>query len=135
MKNKNLEGLNKIKSNFILFKILNLVKDDVKYKLFKHCKKFQNKCGYALIDYQEKSMERKELKLCNYLSGYIEKKYGPHPHYIPRKKLEQNNYGLFFQKDSLKNDFLSHLKKFKITSIKNYIVNYFKKYKENRKDD
>ena len=45
MKNKNLEGVNKINSNLILFKILNLVKDDVKYKLFRHCKKFQNKCG------------------------------------------------------------------------------------------
>ena len=135
MKNKNLEGLNKINSNLILFKILNLVKDDVKYKLFRHCKKFQNKCGYALIDYQIKGLERIGFKLCNYLSGYIDKKYGPHPYYIPRDKLEQNNYGLSFKKDSLKNDFLLHLKRFKITSINNYIVNYFKKYKENKKDD
>ena len=80
-------------------------------------------------------MERIGFKLCNYLSGYIDKKYGPHPYYIPIDKEEQNNYGLSFKKDSLKNDFLLHLKRFKITSINNYIVNYFKKYKENKKDD
>jgi hypothetical protein len=44
-----------------------------------------------------------------------------------------NKYELFFLKDSLKNDFLLHLKMLKIKYIKSYLVYFFKKYKEKKK--
>ena len=75
--NKNLERLNKIKSNFILLKILNLIKDDNKYKLFIYCKKFQTKLGFKLDDYKIRNISRTGLKVCKYLSGYFDKKFGP----------------------------------------------------------
>ena len=50
-------------------------------------------------------------------------------------KRSGNKYELSFIKDSLKKDFLFHLKMLKIKYIKSYLVYYFKKYKENKKDD
>ena len=132
--NKNLEGLNKIKSNFILFKILNLVKDDNKYKLFNYCKKFQIKLGFKLDDYKIRSISRKGIKLCNYLSGYFDIKFGPHPYYN-KLNYDVNKYEKDFKKDSLKNLFVYHLERLKIKYIKDCLVCYFKKYKENKKDD
>ena len=132
--NKNLEGLNKIKSDYILLKILNLVKDDNKYKLFMHCKKFQTKLGFKLIDYKIRSIERTGIKVCNYLSGYYDKKFSPHPYYRIRDA-DGDKYENKFKKDTLKNLFVYHLERLKIKYIKDYLIYYFKKYKENKKDD
>ena len=133
--NNNFEGLNKINSNFILLKILNLVKDDNKYKLFMYSKKFQSKLGYKLNDYQIKSIERKGIKVCNYLSGFYDKKLGPHPRYNHINKTDGNKYEVNFTKDSLKNLFVNNLERLKIKFIKDYLIYYFKKYKENKKED
>ena len=50
-------------------------------------------------------------------------------------KRNGNKYELGFIKDSLKKEFLDHLLRLKIKYIKSYLVYYFKKYKENKKDD
>ena len=131
----NSKGLNKIKSDFVLNIISNYIKDDIKYKLFMHSKKFQKKLGLSLNGYQEKSITRTGINLFNYLSGFHDQKYGPHPYYSSIMKHSGNKYELFFLKDSLKNDFLLHLKMLKIKYIKSYLVYLFKKYKENKKDD
>ena len=127
----NSKGLNKITSDYILNIITSFIEDDIRYKLFMHSKKFQKKLGLSLNSYQEKSI----IKLCNYLSGYHDEKYGPHPYYTSIMKNSGNKYELFFRKESLKKNFLSHLNMLKIKYIKSYIVYYFKKYKENKKDD
>ena len=132
--NKNLEGLNKINSNYILLKILNLVKDDNKYRLFMYCKKFQTKLGFKSIDYKIRSIERTGIKVCNYLSGYFDIKFGPHPYYTFGREYG-NKYDYNFKKDSLKNLFVYHLERLKIKFIKDYLIYYFKKYKESKKDD
>ena len=131
----NSKGLNKITSDYILNIITSFIKDNIKYKLFMHSKKFQKKLGLSLNSYQEKSIKRTGIKLCNYLSGYHDEKYGPHPYYTSIMKNSGDKYELFFEKDSLKGNFLSHLNMLKIKYIKSYIVYYFKKYKENKKDD
>ena len=142
---ENLKGLNKISSKYLINIILNYIKDDIiKYKLFMYSKKFQKKLGFNPIDYQEKSISRTGIKLCNYLSCFIPaigKKF-------PQLKILEPStcfygdildikidYSDNFIKESLKNDFLHHLKVLKIKYIKNYLVYYFKKYKENKKDD
>ena len=132
--NKNLEGLNKVNSNYILLKILNLVKDYNKYRLFMYCKKFQTKLGLKSLDYKIRSIERTGIKVCNYLSGYFDKKVEPHPYYILRDEYK-DQYEYCFKKDSLKNLFDYHLKRLKIKYIKDYLIYYFKKYKEDKKDD
>ena len=131
----NSKGLNKINSVYILNIITSFIEDDIRYKLFMHSKKFQKKLGLSLNSYQEKSINRTGIKLCNYLSGYHDEKYGPHPYYTSIMKNSGNKYELFFRKESLKKNFLSHLNMLKIKYIKSYIVYYFKKYKENKKDD
>ena len=131
----NSKGLNKISSDYILNIILNFIKDDIKYKLFVHSKKFQIKLGLNLIGYQEKSIKRTGIKLCNYLSGFHYEKFGPHEYYTSIMKHYANKYDYYFGKDSLKKEFLHHLDILKIKYIKSYIVYYFKKYKENKKDD
>jgi hypothetical protein len=131
----NSKGLNKIKSDFVLNIISNYIKDDIKYKLFMHSKKFQKKLGLSLNDYQEKSITRTGINLFNYFSGFHDQKYGPHSYYTSIMKHSGNKYELFFLKDSLKKDFLLHLKMLKIKYIKSYLVYFFKKYKENKKDD
>ena len=131
----NSKGLNKITSDYILNIITSFIEDDIRYKLFMHSKKFQKKLGLSLNSYQEKSINRTGIKLCNYLSGYHDEKYGPHPYYTSIMKNSGNKYELFFRKESLKKNFLSHLNMLKIKYIKSYIVYYFKKYKENKKDD
>jgi len=131
----NSKGLNKISSNYILNIISNFIKDDIKYKLFVHSKKFQIKLGLSLIGYQEKSIKRTGIKLCNYLSGFHDKKFGPHEYYTSIMKHYGNKYDYDFGKDSLKKEFLHHLNILNIKYIKSYIVYYFKKYKENKKDD
>ena len=131
----NSKGLNKISSNYILNIISNFIKDDIKYKLFVHSKKFQKKLGLSLIGYQEKSIKRTGIKLCNYLSGFNYEKFSPHEYYNSIIKHYINKYDYDFGKDSLKREFLHHLDILKIKYIKSYIVYYFKKYKENKKDD
>ena len=131
----NSKGLNKICSDYILNIITSFIKDDIKYKVFLRSKKFQKKLGLSLISYQEKSIKRTGINLCNYLSGYSDQKYGPHPYYNSIMKHSGNKYKLYFKKESLKEDFLAHLKKLKIKYIKSYLVYYFKKYNENKKDD
>ena len=128
-------GLNKVNSEYILNIISSFIKDDIKYKVFMHSKKFQKKLGLSLISYQEKSIKRTGINLCNYLSGYCDQKYGPHPYYNSIMKHSGNKYKLFFKKESLKEDFLAHLKKLEIKYIKSYLVYYFKKYNESKKDD
>ena len=130
----NSKGLNKIRSDYILKLICNFIKEDIKYKLFMHSKKFQKKLGLSLIGYQEKSIKRTGIKLYNYLSGFHDIKFGPHDYYTSIMKRNGNNYEISFEKDSLKNEFLLHLKMLKIKYIKSYLVYYFKKYKENKKD-
>ena len=131
----NSKGLNKISSDYILNFILNFIKDDIKYKLFVHSKKFQKKLGLNLNDYQEKGIKRTGIKLCNYLSGFHYEKFGPHEYYTSIRNYYTNKYDYDFGKDALKKEFLHHLNILKIKYIKSYIVYYFKKYKENKKDD
>ena len=131
----NSKGLNKISSDYILNFILNFIKDDIKYKLFVHSKKFQKKLGLSLNDYQEKGIKRTGIKLCNYLSGFHYEKFGPHEYYTSIRNYYTNKYDYDFGKDALKKEFLHHLNILKIKYIKSYIVYYFKKYKENKKDD
>ena len=131
----NSKGLNKISSDYILNIISNFIKDDIKYKLFVHSKKFQKKLGLSLNGYQEKGIKKTGIKLCNYLSGFNYEKFGPHEYYNSIIKRYINKYDYDFRKDSLKREFLYHLDILKIKYIKSYIVYYFKKYKENKKDD
>ena len=129
-------GLNKISSDYILKKIFNYIKDEnYMHKLFIHSKKFQKKLGLNSIDFQERSINRTGIKLCNYLSGFRDIKHDPHSYYNNISKFNENKYKLNFEKESLKRDFLHHLDIFKIKYIKSYLVYYFKKYKENKKDD
>ena len=72
--------------------------------------------------------------LCNYLSGYFDIKFGPHPFYTFGREYG-NKYDYNFKKDSLKNLFVYHLERLKIKFIKDYLIYYFKKYKESKKDD
>ena len=44
-----------------------------------YCKKFQTKLGLKSLDYKIRSIERTGIKVCNYLSGYFDKKVDPHP--------------------------------------------------------
>ena len=71
----NSKGLNKITSDYILNIITSFIKDNIKYKLFMHSKKFQKKLGLSLNSYQEKSIKRTGIKLCNYLSGFPDRNY------------------------------------------------------------
>ena len=133
---ENSKGFNKISSKYLINIIFNYLKDDIyKYKLFMHSKKFRKILGLSPIDYQEKSISRTGIKLCNYLSGFPDRNYGPHTDFKYFLKDKGNDYYEGFKRETLKNDFLLHLEKLKIKYIKNYLVYYFKKYKENKKDD
>ena len=94
-----------------------------------YCKKFQIKLGFKSIDYKIRSIERTGIKVCNYLSGYFDIKFGPHPFYTFGRECG-NKYDYNFKKDSLKNLFVYHLERLKIKFIKDYLIYYFKKYKE-----
>ena len=133
---ENSKGFNKISSKYLINIIFNYLKDDIyKYKLFMHSKKFRKILGLSPIDYQEKSISRTGIKPCNYLSGFLDRNYGPHTYFNLILKDNGNDYYKDFKRETLKNDFLLHLEKLKIKYIKNYLVYYFKKYKENKKDD
>ena len=133
---ENSKGFNKISSKYLMNIIFNYIKDDLfKYKLFMHSKKFRKISDLSPIDYQEKSISRTGIKVCNYLSGYQDRNYGPHTYFNSIIKNNGNEYYRFFERETLKKDFLLHLEKLKIKYIKNYLVYYFKKYKENKKDD
>jgi hypothetical protein len=133
---ENSKGFNKISSKYLINIIFNYLKDDIyKYKLFMHSKKFRKILGLSPIDYQEKSISRTGIKPCNYISGFLDRNYGPHTYFNLILKDNGNDYYKDFKRETLKNDFLLHLEKLKIKYIKNYLVYYFKKYKENKKDD
>ena len=92
-----------------------------------------------LYNNQIKSIEGTGIKLYDYLSGYYDQIFEPHQYYDtygggPLND-ERNKYKNDFKKDSLKNIFLYDLEKLKIKLNKDYIVYYFKTYKENKKDD
>jgi len=132
---ENSKGLNKIGSKYLIDIIFNYIKDDnFKYKLFIHSKKFRKALDLSSNDYQVKSISKTGIKLDNYLSGFVERKYGPHAYYNSISE-KGNDYYYKFEKETLKKEFLLHLETLKIKYIKNYIVYYYKKYKENKKDD
>ena len=133
---ENSKGLNKIGSKYLIDIIFNYIKDDnFKYKLFMYSKKFRKLLDLSSNDYQVKSISKTGIKLSNYLSGYQDRNYGPHTYFNSIIKNNGNEYYRFFERETLKKDFLLHLEKLKIKYIKNYLVYYFKKYKENKKDD
>ena len=133
---ENSKGLNKMRSKYLIDIIFNYIEDDnFKYKLFIHSKKFRKLLGLSSNDYQEKSISKTGIKLGNYLSGFLDRNYGPHTYYYKINKKKGNDYYREFKRETLKNEFLLHLEMLKIKYIKNYIVYYYKKYKENKKDD
>jgi len=130
------KGLNKMVSKYLIDIIFNYIKDDnFKYKLFIHSKKYRKLLDLSSNDYQVKSITKTGIKLCNYLSGFLDRNYGPHCYYYNIIEKNGNDYFHRFKRDTLKKEFLLHLETMKIKYIKNYIVYYFKKYKENKKDD
>ena len=132
---ENSKGLNKIGSKYLMDIIFNYIKDDnFKYKLFIHSKKYRKALGLSSNDYLVKSISKTGIKLDNYLSGFVDRKYGPHAHYNNISE-KGNDYYYKFEREALKKEFLLNLEKLKIKYIKNYIVYYYKKYKENKKDD
>ena len=133
---ENSKGLNKMSSKYLIDIIFNYIKDDnFKYKLFIHSKKYRKLLDLSSNDYQVKSITKTGIKLCNYLSGFLDRNYGPHCYYYNIIEKNGNDYFHRFKRDTLKKEFLLHLETLKIKYIKNYLVYYFKKYKENKKDD
>ena len=109
--------LGKLKSTFILQKILGFIKDKkVILKLFVHSKSLQNKLGIKLMDYQKVFF--KNLYFENYLCFNISC---------------DNNDDINFDKDKLKNTLKDDLLKIKfdyknIINNKEYLIYYFQKY-------
>lgn len=109
--------LGKLKSTFILQKILGFIKDKkVILKLFVHSKSLQNKLGIKLMDYQKVFF--KNFYFENYLCFNISC---------------GNNDDINFDKDKLKNTLKDDLLKIKfdyknIINNKEYLIYYFQKY-------
>ena len=85
--------------------------------------------------YQIKNIERTRIKLYNYLSGYYDEKIVSIQYGNSIKEEERNKYDSDFTKDTLNNNFLHYLEKLKVKCSNDYLVYYFKNYKENQKND
>ena len=85
--------------------------------------------------YQIKNIERTRIKLYNYLSGYYDEKIVSIQYGNSIKEEERNKYDSDFTKDTLNNKFLHYLEKLKVKCSNDYLVYYFKNYKENKKND
>ena len=89
-----------------------------------------------ILDYcQIKNIERTRIKLYNYLSGYYDKKIVSIQYGNSIKEEERNKYDSDFTKDTLNNNFLHYLEKLKVKCSNDYLVYYFKNFKEKKKND
>ena len=114
--------MEKIKSTYIIQKILSYTDNIIKFKLFTYSKKYQKLLNIGLIDYQKKYFDKIRMNsfnnyykyLCDPKSGYNFSSNDSH------NKNEKN--------ELLKKDLLKY--NINIDDFKNYVKNYFVKYKD-----
>jgi hypothetical protein len=116
--------MEKIKSIYIIQTILSYTNDIIKFKLFTYSKKYQKLLNIGLIDYQKKFFDKIRMNSFNNYFKYLcapkyEYNYWP-PDDISYNKNEKN--------ELLKKDLLKY--NININDFKNYVKNYFVKYKE-----
>ena len=116
--------MEKIKSIYIIQTILSYTNDIIKFKLFTYSKKYQKLLNIGLIDYQKKFFDKIRMNSFNNYFKYLcapkyEYDYWP-PDDISYNKNEKN--------ELLKKDLLKY--NINIDDFKNYVKNYFVKYKE-----
>jgi len=105
---ENSNGINKIGSKYLIDIIFNYIKDDnFKYKLFIYSKKFRKALNLSSNDYLIKSISKSGIKLGNYLSGFVDRNYGPHTHYYIINTKEGNDYYHNFERETLKKWFFA----------------------------
>ena len=106
-----------IKSAHIIQTIFSYTDDILKFKLFSYSKKYQKQLNIDLFDYQVKFFDKVKMNSFNNYFKYL---------YVPG--YEYSSYNKDSITELLKNDLLKY--NINIDDFKNYVKNYFVKYKE-----
>jgi len=122
-----------IKSAHIIQIIFSYTDDKLKYKLFSYSKKYQKQLNMGLLDYQVKFFDKIKMNSFNSYFKYLcdpESKYN----FNEKSDNDDNNdsdyvsYNKDGKSELLKKDLLKY--NINIDDFKNYVKNYFIKYKE-----
>jgi len=122
-----------IKSKHIIQTIFSYTDDILKYKIFSYSKKYQKQLNLGLIDYQMKFFDKIKMNSFNNYFKYLcdpESKYNfdKERSFFSAYDIDYDSYNKDGKTELLKKNLLKYNVNF--DDFKNYVKNYFLKYKE-----